>query len=167
RGEGSQRRRRSAGKLAAGGEDATRGDYGRPQGAGAVRNRGPDGSHRRYRCAGSDRTARRPQGATGPQGPTGPSGAVGATFKRPWSGLSSYSTNDIVTDNGSSWIAMDSNSNSEPATDSTDWDQLAAQGATGPTGATGATGSQGPQGGTGAQGPQGVQGVTGPSGPQV
>lgn len=141
-----------------------------------------------------------PQGIQGPTGPTGPVGATGATgltgpqgiqgvvgpagatgatgppvtFRGTWAGSQTYSIGDTVYLNGTSYIALVSNQNINPATDvagpGTTWALLALAGATGPIGPTGATGAQGiqgiqgsigPQGLTGAQGPQGIQGPTG------
>lgn len=143
------------------------------------------------------------QGATGPQGTTGPTGptstvpgytgATGATgpqgtpggsadFVGNWVTATSYSANDVVTHNGSSYYCTSSHtsgSTTEPgvgAVWSTVW-QLAAQsggigttGATGAIGFTGPAGTAGPQGATGPQGPTGVGatgplGSTGPTGP--
>lgn len=114
-------------------------------------------------------------GATGPQGPTGATGAQGPqgvqgppggtpTWRGAWAGGTAYSTNDVVTHQGSSYYALASSTGVTPGTDGAKW-QLIAQkgdtGATGPTGATGATGAQGPAGSF-----QGAAGLTGPQGPE-
>ena len=117
-----------------------------------------------------------PQGLTGAQGPQGPAGAngTGFTFRDAWNSTDNYVVNDVVTDQGETWIAIAASTNSQPSTINADWSKLAARGAdgVGPQGPTGATGPQGPQGATGATGPQGLtgatgsQGATGATGPQ-
>ena len=115
-----------------------------------------------------------PQGPAGPQGPTGATGATGAAgptgpaglnWKNAWSSTTSYALNDGVSFNGSSYIAIQANTDLEPDLNPIAWSLFAQQGATGTTGATGATGAQGPTGATGPQGPAGPTGVTGPAGP--
>jgi hypothetical protein len=109
-------------------------------------------------------------GAPGPQGPQGPAGAQGLpgakgdkgdpgsgfTFRGTYSEAASYDPNDVVSDNGSSWIAIAH----VPATpcsggiclapfappNATYWSEVASKGAAGATGATGATGPGGPAG---------------------
>jgi hypothetical protein len=94
----------------------------------------------------------------------------------------SYAANDVVTYNGSTYVATSANqgpSNPNPDVNPA-WTLMAQQGATGPQGvsglpgATGASGSQGPKGdkgdtgttgATGPPGPQGVKGDAGPAGP--
>lgn len=108
-----------------------------------------------------------PQGATGDPGPQGPTGPVGMTFKSAWLNTTTYNVDDVVTYQGSSYLALLTNTNIPPDTDVTKWSLLAQKGDPGPTGATGAQGPQGPVGATGpqgSQGPQGPQGQTGPTG---
>ncbi len=111
-----------------------------------------------------------------------------------WSSSATYRVNDVVTDGGSSYVAITSSTNLQPSTNPTNWDLLAEQGPqgiqgiqgpegpagtdgavgpagpqgdpgpTGPTGATGATGPAGTDGAVGPAGPQGLQGVSGPAG---
>jgi uncharacterized protein (TIGR03437 family) len=114
-------------------------------------------------------------GATGATGPTGPTGPVGLTWQQTWSGMTTYTQNDAVQFNGTSYISLQSNNTDhEPDTSPTYWDTLAQAGAAGatgptgpagPTGATGATGPAGPQGPAGATGATGAAGPTGPTGP--
>jgi len=119
-------------------------------------------------------------GSTGPAGPAGPAGSTGATgatgppvtFKNAWSGSTAYSIGDAVSENGSSYIALQANTNIDPATDVAgsggNWAVLALKGSTGaigPQGAQGIQGIQGPQGPTGATGATGATGSTGASGP--
>lgn len=101
-------------------------------------------------------------GAAGPQGPQGPQGPP-ISFQGLWNNATVYNTGDVVFYNGSSYIALSSNTNILPASGSTAWALLAQQGA---TGAAGPAGSQGPTGLIGPPGPQGLTGLTGPAGPQ-
>jgi Collagen triple helix repeat (20 copies) len=114
------------------------------------------------------------QGATGPPGPQGqqgPSGPVGLVWMGPWNASITYAVNDAVSYGGSSYIALQTNTDSEPPNG--DWSLVSAQGlpglqgpagSAGPAGPTGLTGPQGPQGSTGAAGPPGPQGAPGVSG---
>jgi hypothetical protein len=123
------------------------------------------------------------QGNQGVAGPAGPQGPV-ANFKGVWSSGTSYAIGDAVSENGTSYVALTSNTAIDPATDGgANWAVLAAKGATGsqgpqgvqgfqgatgavgPIGLTGATGPTGATGATGAPGAQGIQGVQGPLGP--
>jgi len=126
-----------------------------------------------------------PQGVAGVAGPTGATGATGATgvglnFTGPWLPSTAYAINDLVTLNGSAYIAVISNTAQNPSSDVVGayWKVLVAQGATGASGATGATGptgstgaagatgNSGPTGATGLQGSPGITGPIGPTGPQ-
>ncbi|HEY6388718.1 MAG TPA: DNRLRE domain-containing protein, partial [Candidatus Acidoferrum sp.] len=79
--------------------------------------------------------------------------AAGINNRGAWSASNSYNVNDAVTDAGSYWLALAPTSGtSTPSTScepslqlpcSTDWQQLAAQGAIGAQGANGATGPAG------------------------
>ncbi len=83
-------------------------------------------------------------GATGPQGPTGSTGASGQgfLFRGAWSSVTLYSPYDIVTENGSAWVAQQTGTNHDPATDNgTNWLILASKGSTGSQGPTGVAGS--------------------------
>ncbi|MGA2352085.1 MAG: hypothetical protein ABSF70_16745 [Terracidiphilus sp.] len=129
------------------------------------------------------------QGPIGPIGPIGPQGVAGvagapgvagpigpvgppATFKSTWSGSATYAIGDAVTENGSSYIALEANTGVDPATDVTGsgghWAVLALKGNTGdagPIGPPGPIGNTGPQGPIGNPGPQGPIGNTGAQGP--
>ena len=84
------------------------------------------------------------------------------TFLGPWDSGTTYTNNDVVTTNGSSWIALTATNGVDPTTDGgTNWLVIAAAGA---TGATGDTGLQGPAGTNGVDGLQGLQGVAGATG---
>jgi hypothetical protein len=104
--------------------------------------------------------------------------ALGFTFRGPWAAGTAYSAKDVVTEGGSSYIALAANTVVDPAADvgagGGRWALIAAAGATGATGSTGAQGPAGPAGLVGAVGPigpagpagsQGLTGATGPAGP--
>ncbi len=126
-------------------------------------------------------------GATGAIGPTGVTGATGLHWQTlAWSSGTSYSQNDAVSYNGSSYVSLtNGNTANEPNGSPSDWALLAQAGAAGatgvagapgatgaastapgPTGATGAAGTNGTNGVTGATGSTGTRGVAGPTGPQ-
>ena len=117
-------------------------------------------------------------GATGPQGPAGVAGATGAAgtngsgfaFRNAFVASASYAIDDVVTFNGSSYVAILASAgpgNPTPNLNPSAWSVMAqvgaagATGAQGPAGTTGATGPQGAAGATGAQGPTGPQGLQG------
>jgi hypothetical protein len=148
-----------------------------PQGvAGAVGPTGPTGATGAQGATGL-------QGAQGPLGPmgltgaqglqgvAGPQGAAGTgfNFRAAFDNTASYAANDVVSYNGSSYVAKVATNPSDPAPDSNpNWSLMAQQGATGPQGAQGLPGLQGPQGLIGAQGligPMGLTGLQGPAGP--
>jgi len=111
-----------------------------------------------------------PMGATGPAGPTGPAGANGKSFnfRNLFDNTAAYAVNDVVTYNGSSYVAIAASAgpnNSTPDTNPSAWSLMAQQGATGSAGATGAAGPQGTSGPMGPAGPQGLVGLTGAAGP--
>ncbi|HTB97587.1 MAG TPA: IPT/TIG domain-containing protein [Terracidiphilus sp.] len=122
-------------------------------------------------------------GATGPQGPRGITGAPGAsgpagangigfTFLNAYDPYATYTLNEVVAYQGSSYIAIvpnGPNPSGPTPNQNPSWSLLAAAGSAGPTGPQGL---QGPQGLTGAQGSQGIMGnpgsigPAGPTGPQ-
>jgi hypothetical protein len=118
------------------------------------------------------------QGLNGTQGIQGIQGAQGTSFnyRGQFSVSVSYYVNDVVTYNGSTYIAVydfPANIGNSPLAFSNTWLLFTAKGDTGPTGATGIQGTTGTQGTTGSQGTigtqglngtQGVQGITGASG---
>ena len=67
--------------------------------------------------------------------------ASGFTFKGPWTSASAYSVNDVVTEAGSSFVALMANTAVDPTSDVNasggHWALIAAAGAKGATGATG------------------------------
>jgi tail collar domain/collagen triple helix repeat protein len=95
--------------------------------------------------------------------------SLGFTFRGPWSAATAYAVNDVATENGSSYVALKTNTATDPATDVSgsggNWAVIAAGGAKGTTGAVGAQGPVGPTGATGPAGPQGPAGLTGATGP--
>jgi hypothetical protein len=101
--------------------------------------------------------------------------ALGFNFRGPWTSTTAYSVNDVATEGGSSYVALEASTASDPAIDvmgsGANWAVIAAGGAKGTTGAVGARGPAGPQGPAGAAGPvgptgaTGVQGLTGATGP--
>jgi hypothetical protein len=109
-----------------------------------------------------------PIGPQGPLGPVGPQGTIGAVTN--WSSGANYPVGQVVfcantcTSNGSSYISLALNSNSDPSTNPGAWSLIAQGGATGATGATGAQGIQGIRGVTGSTGVTGAIGATGATG---
>jgi hypothetical protein len=76
---------------------------------------------------------RGPEGKRGPRGYQGPKGKRGHTghsliWKGPWDNTCEYHKNDIVQYNGSSYIAIHENHESNPVTDTCNWDLFAAAG---------------------------------------
>ncbi|HEX5235973.1 MAG TPA: IPT/TIG domain-containing protein [Silvibacterium sp.] len=112
-------------------------------------------------------------GLTGPRGPigaTGPAGAngIGFTFLNAFDPFATYAVNNVVSYNGSSYIAIvpnGPNPNGPAPPQSASWSLMAAAGAAGPAGAVGSTGPQGPMGPAGVQGLMGNTGPAGPAGP--
>jgi len=76
-------------------------------------------------------------GPTGPQGATGAAGQ-GFTFRGSWSALLNYAANDVVTYNGSTYVAIIASLNQIPASSPTSWTLSVAAGAQGPPGPAGA-----------------------------
>jgi hypothetical protein len=110
-------------------------------------------------------------GATGAQGPTGATGVAGTNgsgfnFRNAFNSSASYAVDDVVTFNGSTYVAVATSarpSNPTPNLNASAWSVMALEGAPGAAGATGVTGAQGPTGATGntgAIGPQGPAGTT-------
>ena len=86
-------------------------------------------------------------------------------FQGAWSASASYAVGDVVTNSGSSFLALVANTATNPLGHPATWAVLAKKGSTGAPGPQGPQGIQGPQGFQGAQGPQGTQGPQGPAGP--
>jgi hypothetical protein len=93
--------------------------------------------------------------------PSVPSCAVAAGpiyWAGAWNPFAHYAGNELVTDGGSSWLALAPSTDEAPAVGSLAWAQLAARGEPGPQG------EPGPRGETGAPGPPGERGPPGPAG---
>jgi hypothetical protein len=104
-----------------------------------------------------------PQGSQGPQGPQGTAGGS-TNWRGAYSNTTTYSYNDAVAYNGSSYIYKDNlDTVGNLPTNSTYWNVIALKGSVGDTGPQGI---QGPKGDTGSQGPQGIQGPKGDTGSQ-
>lgn len=109
------------------------------------------------------------------QGATGPAGPPGLIYVGPYDSSKAYVSTDVVTYNGSSYVAVSGSSGVLPvgATGSAAaWNVLAQAGSTGAAGlkgdagAQGVPGAQGVAGATGAIGPTGPTGAIGAAGPQ-
>ena len=68
------------------------------------------------------------------------------TWRGAWNTTRQYIVGDIVSHDSSAWIAVTINTNSEPATSSTDWDEFAEGGIAGQDGAPGRDGTDGRDG---------------------
>ena len=110
------------------------------------------------------------QGAPGPVGPAGATGAAGTIGAvASWSSSVTYQVRQVVfcaacSTSGSSYVALATNTNQDPPTQTGVWQLIATAGATGPQGIQGTQGIQGPIGVTGAQGNAGAQGAAGATG---
>lgn len=127
------------------------------------------------------------RGTDGPQGPQGPAGATGAigpagdtgdtgadgtagpkgdgfTFRDAWAMSTTYQTNDVVTQNGSAYVARNDNVGIDPQLPGAAWTLLASRGEIGPAGANGTDGTNGANGANGANGVNGVNGADGTNG---
>lgn len=100
-------------------------------------------------------------GATGGTGATGPSGIAGI-WRGPWDNATAYVVNDIVYQDGSSFICILGNTNHQPP-NFTYWQFIVQKGDTGATGTAGTNGTNGAAGsqiynGTGSPGVLGTNG---------
>lgn len=149
-----------AGPQGAQGTAGTPGVQGVPGPSGPAGAQGPAGPTGPVGPAGATGAA----GATGPTGPQGPAGtSVGFAYLNTWTSSMAYAPNAVVTESGTSYVALRSNTAVDPARDVStsggNWAVLAAAGAQGPAGPQGAQGNAGPAG------PQGLLGAAGPMGP--
>ncbi|HZQ44112.1 MAG TPA: DNRLRE domain-containing protein [Acidobacteriaceae bacterium] len=110
---------------------AAQGPAGTPGATGSTGQQGPQGP------AGPTGAT----GLTGPQGPTGATGAPGMNFRGQWSPATYYSTNDAVSFDGSTFLALTANSNAEPDQYAQIWTIIAQAGSQGPTGPAGTSGT--------------------------
>ena len=139
-----------AGPAGAAGPQGPVGPVGPPGSTGATGSVGPQGPAGPMGLQG-------PQGATGLTGPAGANG-TGFNFRQAFDNTAAYAVNDVVTFNGSTYVAIAASTgpnNPTPNTNSTAWSLMAQQGSTGPAGLTGAAGPQGLVGPVGPQGPVG------------
>jgi hypothetical protein len=83
-----------------------------------------------------------------------------------WQTGLSYSVDDLVEYQGSTYVAIRNTSGSEDPSNEGFWALFVASGTAGPQGPQGLPGDTGPQGPVGPAGPQGLTGATGPHGPQ-
>ena len=112
-----------------------------------------------------------PRGLTGAPGAPGPAGASGTSFifLDAYNAYATYAADNVVTYNGSSYIAIVANGpnpNGPTPDQNPSWSRMAAAGAIGATGPQGPQGAPGPQGITGLMGNPGPAGPAGPAGPQ-
>lgn len=121
-----------------------------------------------FLATGKSCTTKQTEYTIGTQAPQGSPGG-GFTFKGGWVSLVPYNINDVVTDNGSSYISVSSdNLGNDPATDNgTNWQVMVVggQGLQGPQGVQGPIGPTGPEGIQGPAGAAGTPGAQGPAGP--
>jgi hypothetical protein len=161
----------AAGAIGAQGPQGATGAQGETGATGAQGPVGPTGAK-------GDKGDKGDTGATGAQGPagaTGPAGANGSSivFKDAWPTNAPYLSNQVVTYDGQTFIALNDNDGSVAPDVSADWLLMAAKGADGavgaqgpqgPAGTNGTNGTNGADGAAGAQGPQGPAGPAGPTG---
>ncbi|MEJ8574086.1 hypothetical protein [Microbaculum marinum] len=99
-------------------------------------------------------------------------GVRGVTPRGAWKKSASYDTDDLVSHNGSTFLALRPGKGKVPGKDTRFWDKFVSRGAAGPAGPQGdpgppgKAGPQGPAGAAGPAGPAGPPGVAGPAGPQ-
>jgi len=133
-----------------------------PQGsqgvAGPIGPNGPQGPTGTTGATGSQGLQGSP-GPTGPQGPTGVAGTNGSGFDflNAFDSNTTYAADDVVTYDGSTYVAIAASSgpnNPTPNTNASVWSVMAQEGATGAQGSTGSTGATGSQGATCIRGPR-------------
>lgn len=88
------------------------------------------------------------QGPAGQPGPPGPAG-VPMNWRGAWNPATAYAIGDAVQSGGSSYTAIQANTDQDPASQPSYWSLVAAEGGVGPTGASGPAGSAGPPGAQG------------------
>ena len=77
----------------------------------------------------------------------------GFTWRGEWNNATAYSVRDVVHNDGSAWVALLANTNSEPTSTSTNWDAFAEKGDQGDKGDKGDQGDTGAAGSDGSDGP--------------
>lgn len=107
-------------------------------------------------------------GSQGPKGDTGNTGATGSAGVGVWRGAYSagtaYAVGDLVSDTGSTYIAILAGTGHSPASSPSYWSVVAAKGDTGNTGAAGTNGANGSNGAAGTNGATWTSGTSAPSG---
>ena len=99
-------------------------------------------------------------------------GRVAIVPRGEWDAVTAYDRLDVVTSDGSSYMAVRDVPAGTPVTDAASWQLVASagdkgdQGDKGDRGETGAAGATGPQGAKGPEGPKGETGPQGPEGPK-
>ena len=106
------------GEPGAPGSPGLKGDRGEPGKPGAPGKRGPPGEPGR-------------NGEPGPKGDKGDPGPVSIRYRGPWQSGTEYQPGDMVTLNGSLWIATRRTGRSPEQTIGVDWDIAAAAGSPG------------------------------------
>ena len=107
--------------------------------------------------------AQGPQGERGETGPEGPQGPKGLNGRGAWDEAAEYRTDDAVSHEGSSWIAVATSTGVAPA-EGGFWTLVAARGEQGSQGLQGETGPPGPPGEKGDRGADGQDGADGAPG---
>jgi len=84
---------------------------------------------------GADSTVPGPPGPAGPQGPIGPQGPPGSgtsfIWRGAWNTTTTYHPGDTASRSGNSYICINQNTNSDPLTDTTNWNLMVQAGAPG------------------------------------
>jgi hypothetical protein len=151
--QGSQGAQGATGPTGPSGAQGPRGAEG-PKGSeglpGAEGRQGPEG----------------PQGIEGPQGPTGATGPAGPqgdgfSFRGAWDATAAYHANDVVTTDGSAYVARNDSVGIDPQVNDAAWTMFVARGDAGPAGANGTNGTNGINGTNGTNGTNGINGTNG------
>ena len=160
----------ATGASGAQGSTGATGATGAQGSVGATGTTGPQGPAGATGATGANGSPGSPgaAGPTGPQGPAGVAGTNGSGFdlRNAFDASASYAIDDVVTYNGSTYVAIAASTgpnNPTPNTNASVWSVMAQEGATGTPGAQGSARSTGA---TGAQGPTGAPGTAGATGPQ-
>ena len=169
------------GDTGATGPTGAAGPKGDPGPAGADGAAGPKGDTGLAGAAGAagpkgDTGATGPAGAAGEKGdpclssdpacvgPKGDKGDPGLRYRASWNPYGDYPPGDVVTRDGSSWVATQYTCCGDEPGVSDNWSLLAAKGDQGDPGQAGPAGPPGPPGSQGPPGPQGPPGAQGPQG---
>ncbi len=85
-------------------------------------------------------------------------------WKGPWGPAEAYVTDDVVSRNGSTYIALGATTGDAPESSPAQWSLMAQKGADGQDGADGTNGTNGTNGTDGQDGADGVNGIDGADG---